>query len=270
MKLQTLAYLPQIYNEHPDPSIGLAALRRGLVLIVLGYLLIFAVMAAGAALLWYAFWASLASSSRMAAEDLSLLVFIGVIVLGFAGLGSLALIVRGKWVCLMNAPESFHAKWFMFAAILCILTGPALNFCSPLLAESSKNSASKGRAAGTTAALRHEIEQYKNGLPDLDTSGWIRLVGDIASLLSSVFFVLFLRAIALSWGYLGRARFAELYLIFLALLIAGFVVLIRHPSYLIAQPQLLLALAGGWLLSGLWYFVLILVTIAGLQNVRTR
>ncbi|HEY7311231.1 MAG TPA: hypothetical protein VH643_17855 [Gemmataceae bacterium] len=271
MTLQTLAYMPDANSEHPDPSIGLPELRRGLGLVVLGNLMSIGVIAATVGLLWYVFSSAAALPGlRKTPENLSVLVFTAILVLGLLGLVSLATIVRGKWICLMNAPESYHAKWFMFAAIVCIVAGPALNVCSPLFAEKAPNTAKKGRVEQTTAALRREIEEYKKGMPTLDTRGWTKLAGDVAGLLSGVFFVLFLRAVALSWGYQGRARFAELYLIFLALLVAGLVVLLRNPSHWIDRPQFLLALAGGWLLSGVWYFVLILVTIAGLQTVRTR
>jgi hypothetical protein len=65
-------------------------------------------------------------------------------------------------------------------------------------------------------------------------------------------------AVALSWGAAWRAVFTELYLLFVGILAAGVVVLFRRPSFMLARPQLLLGLGGGWLLAGLWYFVLIL------------
>ena len=80
----------------------------------------------------------------------------------------------------------------------------------------------------------------------------------------------FLRAVALGWGAQGRARFAELYLLFLALLVAGVVVLLCKPSFMLARPQLLLALASGWLMAGLWYLVLILSMVIGISNMLAR
>jgi hypothetical protein len=44
----------------------------------------------------------------------------------------------------------------------------------------------------------------------------------------------------------------------------GVVVLIRNPGFMLAQPQLLLAFLGGWLLSGLWYLGLIVSTSIGI------
>ncbi len=271
MSLQTLSYVPQEQLNQPDPTIGLPELRRGLWLVVMGYLSMIALLVGAGLGLWYAFSESTAASgSRQSAEDLEVILFAGAMVFLLLGLGSIVLVVRGKWICLMHAPETFHAKWFMFGAIVCILTGPVLNFGSSLIGESAQNSARKSKAARVTAVIRRDYEEYKKGVPTLDTRGWTKVAGDIAGVLSSVFFVLFLRAVALCWGYQGRARFAELYLVFLAVLIAGIVVLIRNPTYMIHRPQLLLGLAGGWLLSGVWYFLLIIATISGLHAVRTR
>lgn len=271
MTLQTLSYVPQEQCNQPDPTIGLSELRRGLWLVVLGYLSMIALLVGAGLGLWLAFSESAeASRSRAAAEDLEVYLFAGCMVFLLLGLASIALVIRGKWVCLMHAPETFHAKWFMFGAIVCILTGPALNFGSSLIGEQAPNSARKSKAAHVTAVIRRDYEEYKKGVPTLDTRGWTKVAGDIAGLLSTVFFVLFLRAVALCWGYQARARFAELYLVFMAILVAGIVVLVRNPAYAIHRPQLLLGLAGGWLLSGVWYFLLILGTISGLHAVRTH
>jgi hypothetical protein len=270
MTLQTLSYLPDAPMEHHDPSIGLAELRKGLYTIVLGYLLCFMVIVGLAGLCVYVFVeAATSASGSVVTGDASVILFGGVLVLGLCILGSLALIVRGKWICLMNAPETMHAKWFMFASILCILTWPALNFGSNLIGE-DRNEAKMSKRARTAAVLRREFEDYKKGIPTLDTRGWIRVAGDIASFLSSIFCVLFLRAVALCWGYTGRARFAELYLVLIAVLVAAIVLLIRNPAFYLAQPQFLLGLLGGWVLSGLWYFLLIILTIAGLHTAKVR
>lgn len=272
MTLQTLSYVPQAECNQPDPTIGLSELRRGLWLVVLGYLSMIALLVGAGLGLWLAFSESAeASRSRAAAEDLEVYLFAGCVVFLLLGLASIALVIRGKWVCLMHAPETFHAKWFMFGAIVCILTGPALNFGSSLIGEQAPNTARKSKAARVTAVMRRDYEEYKKGLPKFDSArSWTKLAGDIAGLLSTVFFVLFLRAVALCWGYQGRARFAELYLVFIAVLVAAIVVLLRNPSYMIHRPQLLLGLASGWLLSGVWYFFLIIGTISGLHAVRTR
>src|SRR5262249_5940609 len=84
--------------------------------------------------------------------------------------------------------------------------------------------------------------------------------GDVFGMLSGIFFVLFLRAVARCFGDLGRMRVAEMYLIFGAVLTAASVYFFLHPLQILAKPELLLALGGGWLVSGLWYLLLLIST----------
>lgn len=269
MNLHTLVYLRKPTKEVVDPTVGLVDLRKGLNTILMGYLLMVgAVLAAGVAVGYLIFQAGDGPLSRHALEQASTVLFTMVLVLSLAGIGSLALIVRGKWMCLSSAPELFHAKWMMFMSILCVLAAPALNAGSIVFSESKAGA--RGRGSNQTAAILHELEKYKDGMPELDTWGYVRLAGQGLGLLSSVFFVLFLRAVALGWGAKGRARFAELYLLLLALLIAGVVALFWKPDYMLARPRLLLGLAGGWLIAGLWYLTLILSMVAGIGTMLAR
>ncbi len=269
MKLHTLSYLPEQSTEMADPMLGLPDLRKGLNSILMGYLLsVGAIAAACGVVVYLVIQAGTAPLSRSAVESASTVLFAMVLLLGLAGVGSLILIVKGKWICLSSAPELFHAKWMMFMSIVCVLAAPALNTGSLLVGKSKAEA--RGRASNQMSALLDELEQYKHGMPALDTRDYIKVAGQAFGLLSSVFFVLFLRAVALGWGAQGRARFAELYLLFLALLVAGVVVLLCKPSFMLARPQLLLALASGWLMAGLWYLVLILSMVIGISNMLAR
>ena len=89
------------------------------------------------------------------------------------------------------APERFHAKWFMFASIMCILVGPVLSFGSFFVGERKQSAPRAGKDASTI--LLREMDEYKRSMKTLDTSHYVELAGDFAALLSSVFFVLFLR-----------------------------------------------------------------------------
>lgn len=269
MNLQTLYYLPQPASEMKDPTLGLPDLRKGLWTVLMGYLLsLGAVLAAGGVVAYLVIQSGGEPLSRKAVENASTLLFAMTLLLGLAGLGSLILVVRGKWMCLSSAPELFHAKWMMFMSILCVLAGPALNSGAFLVGESKADA--RARAKNQTLALLQQVDQLKEGMPELDTRARVKLAGQGIGMLSGVFFVLFLRAVALGWGSSWRARFAELYLFFVALLVAGVVVLLRKPSYMLAHPQLLLGLAGGWMIAGLWYFALILSVVAGISKMLAQ
>src|SRR5262249_57290076 len=107
-------------------------------------------------------------------------LFGGMLVLGPVCLGSIAWIVRGKWLCLMSAPERYHAKWLMFGSILCILVGPTLNIASAFITVDKEQSARMSMANKDLAALVKQMEGYKKGTKALSSRACIQLVGDFA------------------------------------------------------------------------------------------
>lgn len=266
MKLQTQCFLPQSTTQQGvDPMIGLRDLRKGLNSILLGYLLsIGSALAAGAVVAYLIIQAGGAPMARKAGEQASTIIFAMVLLLGLAGIGSLTLIVRGKWWCLSNAPEQYHAKWMMFMSILCILAGPLLNTGVFLIGNSEPQGKNRAAKKASIEQLREKIDEFRDGFPELDTRAYVKLAGQGIGMLSGLFFVLFLRAVAKCGGASVRAFFIDMYLLLLAALVFGVVVLIRNPAFLLARPQLLLALLGGWLLSGLWYLGLIVSTSIGI------
>lgn len=271
MKLRTQSYLLEQPHESADPMLGLRDLRKGLNCVLLGYLCTAAAILGAAGIVWYLIVQTTGTSqARIAADQASVVIFTLALLLPLTGLGSLVLVVRGKWLCLMSAPEQCHAKWMMFMSILCILAGPLLNWGTLILKDDKPTGRGRPANSMSVARIQYEIDSYKDGLPELSTRGYVKLAGKGIGLLSGVFFVLFLRAMAQSWGSWVGARLAELYLLFVAVLVAGVVVLIRNPSYLLQRPQLLLGLGAGWLLSVLWYFGLILSTSIGISYLLVR
>jgi hypothetical protein len=253
-----------------DEEIGLPDIRKGIARIVLGYLTLLGGMLALAGLVVYVAYQLREGYSRKAAEEASTVLFAGVLVFGLICLFGFACIVRGKWNCLMSAPERYHAKWLMYGSILCILMGPALNIASVFTGLDEEESARLSKARKDPAALVKEIEEYKKGLKDHGTHTYIKLAGDFAGMLSTVFFVLFLRAVSLCCKDRPRAIIAELYLLFSGLLVAGVVCFFVNPAPFFTRPELLLVLAAGWLFSGLWYFLLMVSTIVCISNILAR
>lgn len=267
MDLYTLPYAPEPAEAMADPTIGLEDLRKGLCSILIGYLVALATAVAMGALIAYLILkVKAAENSREAWGDASTIMIAGSGAAFLAGLYSVSMIVRGKWLCLMRAPEQCNARWLMFGSILCLFVSPALNFGSYLIGESKAPPARKDQKESGTEWVRRGIDEYKEGLMTRNTRGWIKLCGNGAGLLSSVLFVLFLRALALCWDNVVQARLAELHLMLMGLLAAGAIHLLLYPVKWVAHPQLLVALAGGWLLCVVWYFVLIVIAIAGISH----
>lgn len=266
MKLHTAYYLPESVDEMADPIIGLPDLGKGLNTILKGYLLSLASVLTAVGVLWYLISLyGVGPLTPKSSEQASTMLFAAALLLGLAGLGSVVLILRGKWLCLASAPEQYHAKWMMYLSIVCVLAGPALNLGAFLIGDSKATR--RSHTQNHAAILLHEIEKYEDGIRQLDTRGYVELAGQVIALLSTIFFVLFLRAVALCWGARTRVLFTELYLLFLGVLVAGVVLFLWKPFFVLARPRLLLALGGGWLFAGLWYFVLILSTAIGIRYI---
>jgi hypothetical protein len=266
----TRPVLPRPVTDPLDPALGLQDVRKGIIRIVLAYLTLFGAILAAAGLLWYCAIHVGDGLSHTAAEEASTVLFAGLLVLGLVSLFSLALIVRGKWLCLMNAPERYHARWLMFGSILCILLGPALNIASTFVAVDKEQSARISMAKKDPTVLIKQIEEYKKGAKALSTRAYTTLVGDFAGVLSSVFFVLFLRAVALCCNDRPRAILAEIYLLFTGVLVAGVIYFFINPTVFLARPALLIGLGIGWLFSALWYFLLIVSTIVCIGNILSQ
>jgi hypothetical protein len=242
-------------------------MRRGLYTIVLGYLLFIGSILSLVGLVFFVIKDVIGSQpTQKGIENASTYLFAGALLFFLANLYSFYLVVKGKWTCLMSAPERHGTKWLMFASILCIFCGPALSIGSSFLDDTKEAGAKANKVSEVTALLKREANNYKKGVKGIGTVGYVKLAGNVASALSTVFFVLFLRATALCCRDFWRTRFAELYLLFSLLLACAIGAFVVNPAPLIANPQFLLAIAGGALLCMVWYFFLILSTIGGINE----
>jgi hypothetical protein len=265
MHLSTMRYLdpePPPSQEKPSGSVDAAwiEMTKGLLTVVAGYVLSFANVAAGIALIWIVTGGYRKSVVRVTGDDYTLLLAGGG-VLFFTSLFSAYLLLRGKWRCVMSAPEHHGAKWLMFASMICVCAGPAMNFASgfvgaPEAMQAAADSHDKADAS-RVAAL------YVERLRELDTAAFMRLTGSVLGVLGPIFFVLFLRAVHGCLGSFMGARFTEMYLLFLVLLFAGSLSLLLDSRVRI-QADLLVALAIGWVVATVWYFLLILGAVVGI------
>lgn len=266
MGLRTLSLSLEPPGRPEDWRIGLADMRRGLLSIAFGYLILFGGALCLGGLVGYCLWDAQgdvhgALPSRQKPESMSTILFAGALLFFVASLFSFGMILRGKWMCALSAPERFHARWFMFASLVCIFAGPALNFGTILMAESKKPASRSSKSRFDPAAWRKAIEEGKQGFAAFDTKSYVKLAGNAAALLGTVCFVLFLRAMALCCEDQGRARLGEFFLIFMTLLIGGVTVFLCKPEVLLDRPRLLIALGLGWLASVAWYLLVIFSTI---------
>jgi hypothetical protein len=270
-------------------ELGWPEVRTGLHSILLGYLVTIFSVALMVLGIWYI--ASLALEGRIADAviDAGMLIIFGAGLMFLLGLLSLLLVITGKVRCLINVPERAGAKWMMFCSILCFLVSPALNIAahfipskvSPQEVEALMRKHSdlfEGKVGLLAAGPRNgksdsameminEIRDLVVSLAFLDSKAYITLGGMLAGVLHTVFFVLFLRAIAQCFDDTPRRVFAELYMLFSLALLAACVFLFFHPpDRLEVLGLMVLILAAGWLLNLFWYLGLIVSASMGIAR----
>lgn len=259
MNLSTMRYLEAPLPPHPagppgTGEMGWNEVSKGLFGVLAGYILGILNGVGGVALMWSVTAGFRRPPAEITGDDLTLFL-IGGAVLFFSSLYSSYLLLRNKWRCMMNAPEQRSARWLMFASMLCVLAGPAINMASgfvgaPPAPKTRTLEIEVHPSAAKAAAL------YAEKLRDNDLTAYMRLAGSIIAPFGPIFFVLFLRALHSCLGNSLGARFTELYLLFVVLLAAATLSLILDSSVHI-RSDLLLCLAVGWLVAAVWYFLLI-------------
>lgn len=241
---------PLTTNDHLRREFCWTEVRSGLGRILLGYLIMIGgFMLAGAMLAGAIFKVMKGGGANpgMAAAKID----IGALWLFYAGLGTISLsclfgygsIVIGYWRCLINVPERNGARWLLFTAMTCVIMGPAINTVASFSME-------KGI----------ELKKGPQGLMQIEFTPFakkLQLAGALASMVSLVCFMLFLRAVALCFDDEFRATHVLVYLFFLGMLFIGSVYLIftnRPPERLL---PILIALGLGSVVSFFWYLYLI-------------
>jgi hypothetical protein len=165
--------------------------------------------------------------------------------------------LRNKWRCLMNAPERGGARWWMFASMVCIFATPALNFIGGVTGAYSSGQT----RAQQVAALEHmTADKYMESLRGGNTESFMRLAGAAIGPLGGMFFILFLRAVAVTINSWVLARLAEVHLVLDILMFIVSFVAVFDMARLRFVPHVWLALGLGSLVS----FVLWLVLIIGI------
>jgi hypothetical protein len=258
MNLSSMRYLEPAHAPVPDKlsvgdELGWTEVSKGLISVLGAYVLGIINGIASVMLIWFTTAGFRRPVHQITGDDLTLFL-VGGAMLFFSSLYSSYLLLRGKWRCMMNAPERRSARWLMFASIVCVFAGPAINLASSFVGAPAIKirpaEIEKHPSAAKAAAL------YVEQLRDNDVGAYMRLGGAILAPFGPIFFVLFLRALHNCLENSLGARFTELYLLFLALLTAGTLSLVLDSRVHIRSD--LLAYVGiGWLIAVVWYFLLI-------------
>lgn len=245
---------------------GLKEVSKGLIGILTGYLVALGIF--GAAIATVVFVVVNVKAGKLALGDAATIIlamggvlFLAVIFTGWA-------ILRNKWRCLMNAPERGGAKWWMFASMVCVFATPAINFACGI---TGANAGTQTSRTNRLAALeKMTAEKYTESLRAQDGGAYMRLAGAVVGPLGGMFFLLFLRAVAVTIKSWVLARIAEVHLLLDVLLLVGSLYAIFDITRLRFLPHVWLSLALGGLVSFVLWLVLIIGTVVAIGNFLGR
>jgi hypothetical protein len=263
-----MALLSQHYLNTPDEAevraeFGWPEVRRGLNRILLAHLILLTCAGALVGLIIYAAGQPMPKHPDKEVSAVEVVALLALAVMFFAMLYCLYLAVRGHWNCLMSAPERYHAKWFIFAAILFRLVSPTFGIAAGFLSIGTPGQriAARSEAApdSATGYLR-DMRQYPERVSEDSMSAYLMVASGLVSLASDVAFILFLRAVAYCFEDDLRVRLADMYLfLVVTLFVAGVVVQLTAP-HLRNDPRYYLIMGAGYGLAFLWYLGLLLST----------
>ncbi len=244
------------YGER-DPlsaEFGWHDVTRGLSRILIGYAVLFGGCLLAAGMVGYAVYSILHDPKARTVSVANLWLFYGGLgILSIISLISYGIIISGKLICTLNTSERHGAKWLMFACMTCLLMGPALNFVSFRLGLQEPPEFKRG-------PLGFQKMRMSAG------GARLQIASAVFALSSVVCFMLFLRAVAQCFEDHGRVMHVNLFLAFLALLVAAVLYLGFARRDLLLRPQVLAALGGAWLAAFLWHVGLIVSTRTCIMN----
>jgi hypothetical protein len=274
-----MALVSQNYMSVPeDPEIasetGWPDVRKGILQMLLGYLICIFFVGMLVALVFYV---TVVAPSKPAKNQVTTGEVLSILGLGAFALGqlySVVLLVRGQWTCLVRSPERCHAKWLMFASILFVLMAPTCGFFSGFLVigaprERAIKDDDDNDSEQFTGMVRG-LEKYKDRDHLRTLSGLLQLTSHALSMMSSVLFILYLRAVARCWESDVCVGLIDIYLFFLGALVVAAVALPFLGPQVLAQMVVLLGLGVGAVIAVLWYLLLLFLVsnciAAGLAN----
>jgi hypothetical protein len=248
-------------NERLRMELGWGEVAKGLTQVLVGYGVLFLGMVIGIGLVVISMFGlrdALMKGGRPHNGDLWQF-YIGLGIISVIGLISFGIVVGGQFKCMMYASERQGARWFMFMCMACLLLGPAFH-----------------AAAGI--ASRQALAEIKNNpakMRDLQFGPFahrMQMTGFVISMVYPLCFILFLRAIAACLRSPIHVMVVNIFLVFAAVLVAatGYVLYNHPPGSMVLPPVEALALGGGWLVLGVLYIMLIVLTRICITTVMAR
>ncbi len=279
MPLLSQQYLTTTTDPEIQAETGWPGVRKSINLILFGNLvMVTAVFLFAGVLVMVALTATEApAKAHLAAKvekvtEALVVMLTGTAICGFVLVWGYVMVLRGEWGCLMRAPERCYAKWYMFAAITCLLIGPVSGFITSFLVSMGPPppaiEALQERMQRNPREAARWLEENQDEFWDSLTRPYVymRAASAVVGLLGNVFFILFLRAVNRCWEDDARTTLVDLYLMYTALLGAAPIVIGLASPKLLTNPALLLAFGGAGLIDFLWYLFTLVSTSTGIAE----
>ncbi|MCC6418184.1 MAG: hypothetical protein IT429_08015 [Gemmataceae bacterium] len=246
-------------NERLRMEPGWNEAASGLTWILIGYLVFVVGTAVGIGMvIWSArgwLFGTGAQVGRLPGIGTIWIFYIGLGILSVVGTFGYLITLGGHWQCMHGSAERHGARWLMFFCVTALFAGPALNVASYI------GCCQRGPDLSRGARSLQELQFTRTGQH-------MQLAGAGASLLYSVLFLLYLRAVAKCHGSTRHALLVNFYLLLASVLVAASV----YVGYLgYKDPHRDLATWRMWLL-GSWGATVIfyLFLIAGVRMCVSR
>jgi hypothetical protein len=272
-----MALLSQHYLDAPDEAelqaeLGWPEVRRGLNRIFLAHLVLIGCIGVLFGLVLWVAGQPVPKHPDKEVSAVEVVVMLALAGLFFAMLYFLYLAVRGHWNCLMNAPERYFAKWFIFTAILFRVVSPVFGFAAGFLSIGMPppQAAHASKPPDSASAYVRDLEKYPERMSEDRASSFLMLTSGLVSLASDVAFILFLRSVARCFEDNIRVGLADFYLfLVVSLFVGGIVVQFTAPD-LRTDPRYFLVMGGGYALAFLWYLGLLLSTSSCIASATAK
>jgi hypothetical protein len=198
-------------NERLRMETGWNDVASGLGKVLLGWLIFVVGTMIGVGLIVLsAFNWMFSDAARTGAPSMSSvwMLWIGLGILSLVGTWGYLTIIAGQWMCLHGASERHGARWMMFFCLTALLAVPALNIASGI-GGNMQRGPDLSRGAHTFREMRFSM-----------SARYMQLASAAASLMYSLFFLLFLRAVARCHASPAHVMLVNFYLVFVGGLVA--------------------------------------------------
>jgi hypothetical protein len=232
------------FNGQLRMEMGWGDVASGLTKVLFGYGTLFLGTAIGVGLLavsMYSFDEVLGKEvAKKAAQPKASLgqlwcLYLGMGILSVIGLISYCIIIGGQFRCMMGAAERHGARWFMFICIACLFLGPAFHIATGI---------ANYQALAELKNHPRRIETFQ-----LNPMGqWLQLIGFAISMVYPLFFILFLRAVAVCMRADAHVMLVNVFVVIACSLVAatGYELFEHRPGTKPLPPQHTMALGLAW------------------------